>query len=252
MRKNILRKKDKMPIDLSKRPRPQQCTAVIESKVSLTKNVWLVNFRMQTPSEITFLPGQTISLHVGDKLNRSMSIASVPEDKTHILMCHDVSPMGPGSLWTMNHKVGDTATFMAPLGIFILDKDSHRKKVLIATGTGIAPYRSMLLDYLEHGGSDDVTLYWGLRYEDDVYWIEEFERLAQQYANFRFVLILSRPTEAWKGKKGHVTEHMLENEANLPGSDFYLCGNKEMIRDVGEQLLGRGVPKEQIYKELYF
>jgi CDP-4-dehydro-6-deoxyglucose reductase, E3 len=241
-----------MAIDLSKRSRPQLCTAVIESKQQLTKNVYLVNFRMQNPPTITFLPGQTFSIHVGDKLNRSMSIASIPSDNTHILMCHDVAPMGPGSLWTINHKEGDVATFMAPLGIFILDKDSHRKKVLIATGTGIAPYRSMLLDYLGNGGMDDVTLYWGLRYEEDVYWVSEFEQLALTYPNFRFVLTLSRPTDAWAGKRGHVTEHVFADEANLPGSDFYLCGNKAMIKEVETKLLEQLVAKTQIYKELYF
>jgi len=241
-----------MAIDLSKRSRPQLCTAVIESKEQLTKNVYLVNFRMQNPSTITFLPGQTISLHVGDKLNRSMSIASVPGDNTHILMCHDVSPMGPGSQWTVNHTVGDTGIFMAPLGIFLLDRDSHRKKILVATGTGVAPFRSMLLDYLPSGGTDDITLYWGLRYEDDVYWVGEFEELARTYPNFRFVLTLSRPSEAWVGKKGHVTEHVLTDEVNLPGSDFYLCGNKEMIKDMEHKLSEQSVPQGQVYKELYF
>jgi NAD(P)H-flavin reductase len=241
-----------MVIDLTKRPRPQQCVALIESKVHLTKNVYLLNLRMQTPSSIAFLPGQTISLHVGEKLNRSLSISNVPSDNTHILLCHDVSPMGPASQWTLASKVGDEAKFMAPLGIFILDTTSQRKKVLVATGTGIAPFRSMLQEYLSQGGSDDITLYWGLRYEDDVYWVEEFEELAQNYPNFRFVLILSRAGEKWAGKRGHVTEHVLADEANLPGSEFYLCGNKEMVREMDEKLAHAGVAREQIYKELYF
>lgn len=238
-----------MAFDLPQRPRPEAYTAVIESKTQLTKNVWLVNFRMQNPPQITFLPGQTISLRVGEGVNRSMSIASAPSDSAHILMCHDVSPGGPGSQWTLNHNVGDTATFMAPLGIFILDTTSPRKKVFIATGTGIAPFRSMLLDdHFDH----EITLYWGLRYEEDVYWKEEFEELARKYPNFRFVFTLSRPTDAWTGKRGHVTEHVFTDEANVSGSDFYLCGNKEMVKDMETRLAQRGVPKEQMYKELYF
>jgi CDP-4-dehydro-6-deoxyglucose reductase len=241
-----------MALDLSKRPRPQRYTAVIESKTQLTEHVYLVNFRVQTPDTITFLPGQTISLNVGEGLNRSMSIASLPTDTTHILMCHDVNPMGPGSQWTLNHNVGDAATFMAPLGIFILDKTSGRKKVFVATGTGIAPFRSMVLDYLNSGGTDDVTLYWGLRYEKDLYWVEEFERLTQTYPNFRFVLTLSKPTDAWKGKVGHVTEHVMADELHSTNTDFYLCGNKAMVKEMDEKLAAAGVPKEQIYKELYF
>lgn len=241
-----------MVIDLSQRPRPQLCTAVIESKEQLTKHVYLVNFRMQNPPTIKFLPGQTISLHVGEGLNRSMSIASDPTDETHILMCHDVSPMGPGSQWTVNHSVGDIGTFMAPLGIFILDKNSHRKKVLVATGTGIAPFRSMLLDYLPERSADDVALYWGLRHEEDIYWQKEFEDLAHGHPNFSFKLTLSQPGDGWTGLRGRVTDHVLQEEQSLTESEFYLCGNKEMVKEIEQKLLAAGLPKAQIYKELYY
>ena len=234
------------------RPRPQKYTATITSKVQLTNKIILVVFTLQTPSEITFLAGQTFLLNVSPGVNRSMSIASPPKEKNTILMCHDVSPNGPGSQWTINHTVGDTATFMAPLGLFVLDKESHRKKILVATGTGIAPYRSMLLDYLENGGTDDITVYWGLRYDDDVYWLDELTELSSKYPNFRFVLTLSKPTDAWQGKKGRVTDHVIQDESNLPGSDFYLCGNQAMIKEVEAQLLAAHVPTHQIFKELYF
>jgi CDP-4-dehydro-6-deoxyglucose reductase, E3 len=239
-------------MNIPPRPKPQRFTATIESKVQLTTKVFLVNFKLQNPTEIAFLPGQTISLNVAPGVNRSMSISSVPSDNTHILMCHDVSPDGPGSQWTVGHDVGATATFMAPLGIFVLDPESHRKKVFVATGTGIAPFRSMLWHYLPNGGTDDITLYWGLRYEEDVYWIEEFEQLARQYPNFRFVLTLSKPPADWQGKEGRVTDHVIQEEANLPGSDFYLCGNQHMIKDMESQLTKAGVSEHQIYKELYF
>lgn len=241
-----------MAIDLSLRSRPQQCTAVIESKEQLTPNVYLVNFRLQNPESMSFLAGQTVSLHAADGANRSMSIASPPSDATHILMCHDVKPGGPGSQWTLAHNVGDVGTFMAPLGIFILDKQSHRKKVFVATGTGVAPFRSMLLDYLPQHGSENFTLYWGLRHEEDIYWNEEFVELSKKYPNFRYVLTLSQPSETWTGKRGRVTDHVTQEEKLLSESEFYLCGNKAMVKEMDEKLAGAGVPRDQIYKELYF
>ncbi len=234
------------------RPKPQKFQAVIEKKEQLTKSVILVTFQLVNPSEIMFLAGQTLMLNVSQGINRSMSIASPPQDKTHILMCHDVSPNGPGSQWTIAHNVGDTATFMAPLGMFVMDKESHRKKVLVATGTGIAPYRSMLLDYLENGGTDDITLYWGMRHEEDLYWVSDFQQLSLTYPHFRFVLTLSKPTDSWQGRRGRVTEHVIQEEQNLPATDFYLCGNQLMIKDVETQLAQKGVPTRQIFKELYF
>lgn len=248
------------------RPKPQKYQAVIEKKEQLTEFVYLVTFKLISPTEITFLAGQTFMLNVAPGINRTMSISSAPVDKQTILMCHDVSPNGPGSKWTLAHGVGDTATFMAPLGMFVLDTLSHRRKILVATGTGIAPYRSMLLDYLTHdgpastsgefsstrGGTDDITLYWGMRHEEDLYWISEFQELSIMYPNFRFVVCLSQPSSSWQGAKGRVTEHVVQEELNIERSDVYLCGNQHMIKDMEAQLKEKQVPIHQIFKELYF
>lgn len=232
--------------------KPQRYTANVRSKQKLTDNIYLVTFDLENPSELQFIAGQSMMLHVAEGINRSMSIASPPSETRTLLMCQDVSPMGPGSKWTMGLSVGDTVSFMAPLGVFILDTQSHRKKVMIATGTGVVPFRSMLLDYLEHGGTDDVILYWGLRFEKDIYWQDEFEHLSQTYPNFRFVLTLSKPSEDWVGHRGRVTDHIFVHEQNLPGSDFYLCGGKGMVDEMKEKLLVHSVPKEQIKTELFF
>lgn len=234
------------------RPKPQKYQAVIEKKEQLTEFVYLVTFKLTSPAEITFLAGQTFMLNVATGINRTMSISSAPADKQTILMCHDVSPNGPGSKWTLAHGVGDTATFMAPLGMFTLDTQSRRRKIFVATGTGIAPYRSMLLDYLTHDGTDDITLYWGMRHEEDLYWMSEFQELSIKYPNFRFVVCLSQPSSSWQGAKGRVTEHVVQEEVNIERSDVYLCGNQHMIKDMEVQLKEKQVPIHQIFKELYF
>ena len=232
--------------------KPQQFQTVIEKKEQLTKDVFLVTFRLVSPSEITFIAGQTFMLTVDNNVKRMMSIANPPSDKNHILLCHDTSPGGPASLWTRARKVGDTAVITAPFGMFTIDKESHRKKVLIATGTGIAPFRSMVLDYLETGGTDDMTIYWGLRYEEDVYLRGDFEEISRKYPNFRFVLTLSKPTPNWKGKVGRVTEHVVQEEPNCAGTDFYLCGNHFMVADMEAQFARCQIPKAQVHKELLF
>jgi NAD(P)H-flavin reductase len=232
--------------------KPQQFRTIIEKKEQLTKDVFLVTFKLIDPPEITFFAGQTFMLTVDNNVKRMMSIANPPSDKTHILLCHDTSPNGPASQWTRSRKVGDTAVLMGPFGMFTIDRESHRKKVLIATGTGIAPFRSMVLDYLENGGTDDITIYWGLRHEEDVYLAEDFGKISMKYPNFRFVLTLSQPTSSWQGKTGRVTVHIVQDEQNLPGTDFYLCGNHNMINDIETLLAERGVPKPQVHKELLF
>ncbi len=236
-------------------PKSQHCTAHVFAKVKLTETVYTVTFVLENPSELHFIAGQTMMLHISDETNRPMSIASPPTDSHTILMCHDIRPMGPGSRYTLGLSIGDQVSFVAPIGMFTLDGESHRKKVMVATGTGIAPFRSMLFDYLEQGGTDDMTLYWGLRYEKDIYWQKDFTDLSQRYQNFHFVLTLSQPTDEWQGsaswRRGRVTDHVFD-EANLAGGDFYLCGSKAMVDEVKEGLLSRNVPKEQIKTELFF
>jgi NAD(P)H-flavin reductase len=181
-----------------------------------------------------------------------MSIASIPSQKNELTMIHDVSPMGPGSKWTLALQVGDTAQIMAPLGIFTLKPNPGKRKVLVATGSGVAPFCSMVADYYSSGGKDEIILYWGLRHEEDIYWKEQFEQLSRSYPQFQFAITLSQPKDDWKGMRGRVTEHVVQEEKNILESDFYLCGSHAMVEDIKTQLATVQVPKEHITTELYF
>ena len=233
----------------------QHYTARVAAKNQLTEKVYLVDFQIVNPPTLDFKAGQNIMLLISEGVNRTMSIASPPQGDGHILMVQDVAPMGPGSLWTLGLKIGDEVRFVAPTGGALSMIDSSRQKVLAATGTGIAPFRAMILDFL-HKQTDVpnslLLLYWGLRYETDVYWADEFGDLEKKYPNFKFNLILSKPADIWTGKRGHVTEHIMRDVKDLPDSDFYLCGNKEMIKDVKAQLLVNNVPEAQIKTELFY
>ncbi len=236
-------------------PKPQKYSARLASIEKISGKVYLERFELVEPKEITFVAGQTIMLYVAPGMNRSMSIASPPNENHIVLLAHDVAPGGVYAKWTLGAKVGDTMNFMGPLGIFVLDKESRRKKVFVATGSGIAPFRSMLLDYLTQGGTDEIILYWGLRHEEDIFWQKEFEDLAAKYPNFHFVLTLSQATEAWQsagGRRGHVQDHIFAEQKNLSERDWYLCGSKEMINDMRDKLKSAGVPDTQVKFELFF
>ncbi|MEK7533516.1 MAG: FAD-binding oxidoreductase [Patescibacteria group bacterium] len=233
----------------------QKITLEVAKKEQVTEKVYFVTFRLVTPSSIDFRAGQNMMLMISPGINRTMSIASPPSQNQELLIVHDVSPMGPGSQWTVGLKVGDRATIVAPTGGALSFIQSPRKKVMVATGTGVAPFHAMVLDYFNAGTSAQQTplvLYWGLRYEQDVYWKEEFDRVSSLHPTFIWHLILSRPTEVWQGGRGHVTEYVLETEKDMEHTEFYLCGNKTMIEEVREALLTKNVPKEQIKTELFY
>lgn len=230
----------------------QKIKAVVESKEKISTKVYSVVFKLIDPPELVFEAGQNILLLISENVNRTMSIASPPFEKNIILMAHDVSPMGPGSQWTLNLKVGDEVNLYGPTGGNLVLADNSKKKVFIATGTGIAPYRSMILEYLHAGGKSQIDLYWGMRYEDDLFWQKEFLDLENKYPNFKFNLVLSKPEPDYLGPTGHVTEHVLSEEKDPVNCDFYLCGNKPMIDQMKEKLTTLKVPLEQIKTELFY
>ncbi len=150
-------------------------------------------------------------------------------------------------------KVGDPLEFTAPLGRFVIDCESPRKRVMVGTGTGIAPFRSMLLDKYEGVCKTvPIALYWGLRFKEDMYIQDELTTLSSNHAYFSYYPVLSRPPEDWKGLKGHVTEYVLTNEKDVKNCDFYLCGKKDMITQTQEKLLSAGVPRDQLKFDPFF
>lgn len=227
-------------------------TLTVIKKEQVTDKVFFVTFRLVSPPTIQFHAGQNMMLMIAPGVNRTMSIASPPSQTNELLMVHDITPMGPGSQWTAGLKVGDSATIVAPTGGALSLIDSPRKKVMIATGTGAAPFHAITLDYFANGGKARLVLYWGQRYEHDVYWKDEFDSIQVQNPLFTWHQVLSKPTPAWQGLTGHVTGHVLAMEKDMLECEFYLCGNKAMIDEVRAALSERNVPKEQIKTELFY
>ncbi len=124
--------------------------------------------------------------------------------------------------------------------------------MFVATGCDYAPLRSMILDYLKTGGTAPVRLWWGMRYESDLFWQEELASLAARYPNFHYTVTLSKPTESWTGSRGRVTAHVVGETRELARSEFYLCGSRQMIVDMRGLLTQNGVSSEQIFTETFF
>ena len=225
---------------------PALHTARIKQIQKLTDTVYefIVTFLDTTPMQ--FVAGQYGTVIIDGVTRRQYSFCSDPKHTDSVSIVIDTKPMGPGSLYFLSKKVGDALQMLAPLGNFILET-SPRKKMLVATGTGIAPIRSMILDAIQ---TTPMTLYWGLRHEIDMYWDKEFTELAKQYPTFHYHLVLSKPEPSWQGKTGHVTDHLAE-VGELLDTDWYLCGNKQMIADIKELLLAHHVPDVQIKTEMF-
>jgi NAD(P)H-flavin reductase len=232
--------------------KPMRFQAVVSKKEKISSKVYDVRFALVEPSVMEYQAGHTIMIYIAPGINRSMSIASPPRENKELTMCWDVSPMGPGCQWLLARAIGDPVEFMGPIGAFLYDPNSRRKSIFVATGTGVAPYKSTIEQYLPGGTMQPATLYFGLRHEEDIFWNERFEELARQYPSFQYKLILSQPKGDWRGRRGHVGEYVFSEEQDLLSCDFYLCGSGRMVAEMTQKLEEHGVPPEQIKKELFF
>ncbi len=230
---------------------PRRFTSICTKKEKISTKVFRATFTLKEPDEITFRAGQNIMLYVAEGQNRAMSIGSPPSESHALTIFYDVSPMGVGSKWMIALNEGEEVRFMGPLGIFTY-RPTPRKKVLVATGTGVAPFRAMVLDHYRNGGTDEIVLWWGLRHEEDMFLTEELERLHEEFPTFTYHVTLSSPTDAWTGVRGRVTAHVLQETSDPAGQDYYLCGNGGMVEDMKKQLHDASVPADQIHSELFF
>ncbi len=209
-------------------------------------------FEVPEVEKFTFVPGQFVSInHVINekKITRAYSIASAPLDSNRFELCLNLVHEGLISPWLFSMTPGDTIEIRQPLGMFVL-RDPARDVVFIATGTGIAPFRSILHAKLNES-SQKFTLVFGVRHESHLMYRAEFEEMAAKFPHFRFLPTLSRPTESWTGRKGHVQQHIHEAVGERRDVDVFLCGMKAMVDDVRSILKEMGFDRKQILFEKY-
>ncbi|HYL36684.1 MAG TPA: FAD-binding oxidoreductase [Bryobacteraceae bacterium] len=209
-------------------------------------------FAVPETERLTFKPGQFVSFQAtlnGKNIIRPYSIASLP-DGNRFELCLNLVHEGIFSPYLFALRQGDSVEMSAPLGFFVV-RHPDQAALFIATGTGIAPFRSMAPDYLSHPQAKELTLLFGVRYQRSVYYGEEFEALARQHSSFRFWPTLSRPEPSWSGRTGHVQTHLIEALGERRDLDVYICGLKAMVDDVRGILKGLGFDRKQIIFEKY-
>ena len=150
-------------------------------------------------------------------------------------------------------REGEQITCQGPFGDFIL-RPPLRDTIFIATGTGIAPFRSilhwLLADPSRHQGRSFFLLF-GSRTEKDIYYHQEFLQLAAEHANFDYLPTLSRGGPEWKGLRGYVQEHVPGIVPGRAEMNAYICGLDKMIKANRELLKGLGWDRKSIRYEKY-
>ena len=228
----------------------------IETEAPEVRRFWV---EAPGPETFDFKAGQfiTLDLPIGDKRLqrwRSYSIANAPDDSNQIELCIVRSGKGPATAYLFDEvRTGSILRFKGPDGAFFLPDTLDKDLVFICTGTGIAPFRSMIQDIYRRGKPHrNIHLIFGTRYENGILYRNELEELAREHSEFRFDVVLSR-AENWPGFKGHVHQVYLNQYADIrPDVAFYLCGWSSMIDEaVANLMIKLGYERSQIHYELY-
>ncbi len=233
---------------------PQVCKAQLVDKRILNSKFIHYYFEFTQPASIPFAPGQYTSIKVsehGDR--RSYSICSSPEKNHGFELLVDKDPDGLGVKYLDNLLPGQEMEALFPMGVFTVANDpAEEALVFVATGSGIAPFRSMILDQLqERKNTQPIWLYWGLRHLEWLFWQDEFQELAEQFPNFHFHPVLSQAVDEWPLCRGRVTDCLSIHELP-PKAGYYVCGNQTMIKDVMTLLPTRGVEPTHIHHEKFY
>jgi ferredoxin-NADP reductase len=237
--------------------RPTQTARLIRS-IALSDATKHLEFAVQGTDEFNFIPGQFVSIKQrkldGKEHTRAYSMASAPRGDNAFDLCLNRIENGFLSNWLCDLHEGATIEFHGPHGMFTL-REPRRDSIFIATGTGIAPIRGMihwLFEKAERHSGHEFWLVFGTRHEENLYYRDEFERIAREHANFHYVPTLSRYGELWTGCRGYVQDHVRELVGDRKDMQAYICGLHQMV-DANRKLLKDelGWDRKQIVFERY-
>lgn len=219
--------------------------ATLKSKTYLTPDTLELAFETK---DFSFIPGQYVSLQMNDwrgDFSRSYSIAG--GDKNSFVLTVKLLKKGRGSnflrkLWERSWKnwfrKKNQVEYIGGLGDFTL-QNTPEKKVMIATGTGLAPMISMLRALPEE--TQKLVIFGG-RYEQDLYYLD----LIESFRNVELITCVSRPGQDYTGNTGRVTDYLHKIH---PEDEVYICGNPNMVHDTIKHLQTNGHFRERIFHE---
>lgn len=214
------------------------------------------SLRFEPERSFSYEPGQFVSVLLPGEpadvrnVRRIYSFSSAGK-KDGYELCVQKLPDGRGSSYLAGLKPGDTFRINAPFGDFYYETKSARNVCFLATSTGIAPFKAMVLsERFTKDPPAGALLLFGGRDEKEILFPGLFESRGVEVVH-----ALTQPGEEWDGFKGRVTDFLKSLPEDWPWqeTDFYLCGNGHMVREVRQHLLtARKVPLLAIRQEAYF
>ncbi len=225
----------------------------IENETADTKRFWI---EVPEVASFDFAPGQfvTLDLPIHEKVNkrwRSYSIASWPDGTNVFELVIVLDKRGLGTPYLFYEiNVGSDLIFRGAQGVFTLKEPLDKDIFMICTGTGIAPFRSMVNHIKNHNiPHQNIYLVFGCRTKNTLLYYNELTNLQNELPGFKYLPTLSR--EEWEGHSGYVHAIYETLCADKKPADFFLCGWKGMIDEAQKRITDMGYDKKAIHLEIY-
>lgn len=217
-------------------------------------------FNCELSPHFNYQPGQFITIHFeheGKALKRSYSIANEPKQDNQIEFAASYFENGPGTNLLFNLKPGEVININGPFGRLTLKDEQPGRYILVATSTGVTPYRAMLTELgkrLEQNPNLQVVILQGVQRREEILYPADFSAFAQRHPQATFIPYLSRQPsdDLLQDERNGYVQHAFPNLNLNPQKDVvYLCGNPGMIDEAFNYLKGQGFAMQQIIREKY-
>lgn len=224
--------------------------AAISDVRQLSASTIALSIKGEALSRLAFLPGQYVNLKVpGSEQSRAYSFSSLQKDGEVSFLIRNVPGGLMSSFLTNLAKAGDSMTLAGPLGSFYL-RPIQRPLLLLAGGTGLAPFTAMLEKIAEQGSEHPLHLIYGVTNDFDLVELDRLQALAARIPNFTFSACVANPDSQYP-QKGYVTQHMEPRHLNDGDVDVYLCGPPPMVEAVSQYVREQGITPANFYYEKF-
>ena len=216
----------------------------------LSKSTIALSIKGESLARLSFLPGQYVNLSVpGMQHSRAYSFSTLQKEGEVSFLIRNVPGGLMSSFLTEKAQVGDTMSLAGPLGSFYL-RPIERPLLLLAGGTGLAPFTAMLERIAEQGSDHPLHLIYGVTNDFDLIGLDRLQELADLIPNFTFSACVANP-ESQHPKKGYVTQHIQRGHLNDGDVDVYLCGPPPMVEAVNHYIREQGFTPANFYYEKF-
>ncbi|MNG75632.1 Benzoate 1,2-dioxygenase electron transfer component [compost metagenome] len=224
--------------------------AAISDVRQLSASTIALSIKGEALSRLAFLPGQYVNLKVpGSEQSRAYSFSSLQKDGEVSFLIRNVPGGLMSSFLTSLAKTGDSMSLAGPLGSFYL-RPIQRPLLLLAGGTGLAPFTAMLEKIAEQGSEHPLHLIYGVTNDFDLVELDRLQALAARIPNFTYSACVANPDSQYP-QKGYVTQHIEPCHLNDGDVDVYLCGPPPMVEAVSQYVREQGITPANFYYEKF-